>query len=480
MPRASPRCTRPLWARSTFVLYSHRRPRFRASRHPDWSSTLDAEKSSRTVRRFPHRHQFRAYCMRRSSAHIIPLLALLALALSSLACSAGDLLERRPEPPPPTRTPAPTFTPGDEASQLVIVTPPAQTPGVIVVPPGLDPRTLIPLPPTATWTPSVMPEPTLPATDTSTPESLLPSPTPPTRTPLPRQVVVPPPTFPPLIPVPRSPLLTPTPSPTPPPTSTPTTTPTPYVLVESGLVSLRSGPGVAYPLVAQLGPGIPVAVVGRNPEGAWLQICCVNGDSVWVAQSHVQVINDASGAILVLSDSPPTATITSTPTETPTITPTPTATPYPFQVSEGPLFFPTNNELFSIWASISAPGPDGGVPLAGYYVRVQFRDRDDRATFDDRPNTKGERPSTDRWEYSVPPGTASGNRVRFNYKFEFIAPDPKEEDPFTTETRLTLIDGFWRMYVVDGNGTQLSAPVEFNTLLGNNNREIFIGWMRRP
>ncbi len=422
--------------------------------------------------------------MRRLPRSFAPLLVVFVLALSSLACSAGSLFERPPEPIPPTRTPAPTFTPPDPASQRIVFTPPPQqTPGVIVVPPGVDPRSLIPLPPTATptltWTPAPSPTPT------ATTVVVLPTLTPSDITPQPQEVLVPPPTFVPISPLKtpratRTASATPLPTNTPQPTDTPTLTPTPFVSVESGLVSLRSGPGVDFPLVAQLGPGIPIAIVGRNPEGDWYQICCVNGNSVWVARTHVDVFNDAANAVLVLSDAPPTPTVTSTPTETPTITPTPTATAYPFQVSEGPQFFPTNNELFTIWASIAAPSPEGEIPLPGYFLKVQFRNRDDRATFDDRPNTKGEQPSSDRFGYNVPPGTASGNRVRYNYKFEFFPPDPKVKDPNTLDTRLNVIDGFWRVYVVDGAGVQVSTAIEFSTLLGNNNREVYIGWTRRP
>lgn len=380
---------------------------------------------------------------------------LAALLVSLPACSVGDLLPRPTATPPPTRTPAPTFTRPADGVGVVIVTPqPLQTPGVIVVPPGVDPRTLIPVPPTetstATPTNTATPVPDVPDAGTVAPD---------------------------LTGIPLSPLATPTP--TFPPTSTPTATPTPtqtstpFAQVASGLANLRSGPGIDYPLVAQLGPDIPVAIVGQNPEGTWFQICCVNGESVWVAKTHVEAVNDASGVAPVLSSAPPAPTLTPTPSPTPTITPTPTATPYPFQVSWGPLFFPTNNELLSIWAKIEGPA---GEPLSGYYLQVEFRNREDGSSFEDRPNTKGEEPSSDRYQFNVPAGDASGNRVEYNYKYEFLAPDPAVDNPATTETRLTLIDGYWRMYVVDGSGRQLSDAIEFNTLLGNNNREVYVAW----
>jgi hypothetical protein len=257
-------------------------------------------------------------------------------------------------------------------------------------------------------------------------------------------------------------------------------TPTPFVVVESGLVSLRAGPGVEYPLVAQLGPNLPIAIVGRNPEGTWLQICCVNAQSLWVASNHVQSRNNLDTVALVLPDSPqPPPTSTPTATDTPTVTPTPTSTPYPFQVAEGPLFFPTNNELVSIWVKIFAGPGESPHPLSGYFLRVEFRARPEGSSWDPRPNTRGEAPSVDFFDFSAPAGPAGGNRVQFNYKFEFRPPDPRVENPFTSETRLTLIDGFWRFYLTDGSGTQLSDFIQFDTLGGNPNREVFVAWTPR-
>lgn len=425
-----------------------------------------------------------------------PWIVLSLLVLATLGCAAGDLFVRPTPTPPPTRAAAPTFTPTPDFIQgLVVVTPPSQgTPGVIVIPPGVDPRSVIPVPQTPTFT--VTPTPTPGATtaepigtpDTS-PTIVVDVPMEVDYTPTTIAVLVPPPSATPgtadsPLPTPTDapaslPTVTPTATPTAaPPTATPTVTPTPFVIVASGLVNLRSGPGPDYPLVAQLGPNIPVAITGQNPEGNWYEICCVNGGSVWVAQSHVQVMNDPSEVLLVLSGPAPTSTPTGTPTSTPTITPTPTSTPYPFQVVEGPLYFPTSNEMLTIWAKISAAG--GAVPLPGYHVEVLFRNRAEGSSFEDRPNTKGEEPSADTFEYNVPPGPGSGNRVQFNYKFEFLPPDPKASDPNSTQTRASLMDGYWQIYVVDGAGNQLSDAIEFNTLAGNINREIYVAWSLTP
>lgn len=418
--------------------------------------------------------------------------------LVTSGCNVGSLFVRPTPTPPPTRVSAPTFTPTPDFIQgLIVVTPPnAGTPGVIVIPPGVDPRSVIPvpesptptvtqtatpLPPSATPTSSSTPMPGAP-TDASTspviptatfPAGALPQSPIGTPTPTPVGGLVPPPSATPT-PTDTSTPLIPTDTPSPTITPTPTPSPTPYIIVASGLVNLRTGPSLAYPLVAQLGPNIPVAIVGQNPEGTWYQICCVNGDSVWVAKEHVTIVNDVTKVALTLSGPPPTPTPTGTVTPTPTITPTPTSTPYPFQVLEGPLYFPTNNEMLTIWAKIADPG---GNPLPGYFVQVEFRNSADGSTFEDRQNTKGEAASTDTFEYNVPPGPASGNRVQYNYKFEFLPPDPKAEDPNSTQTRLSFIDGYWQIYVTNGSGTQLSDTIQFDTRAGNTNREVYVAWI---
>ena len=437
-----------------------------------------------------------------------PWIVLSLFVLATLGCAAGDLLARPTPTPPPTRVAAPTFTPTPDFIQaIVVVTPPnAGTPGVIVIPPGVDPRSVIPIPETPTptvtatptlGTPTATSIPSSPSTSVSTAqpsvvvvETVVVEPIQGETTPTVISVLIPDPSPTPTnfespILVPTVQLATPTATPTSTatptlvlPTSTPTITPTPFVLVTSGLVSLRTGPGPDYPLVAQLGPNIPVAITGRNPEGTWYEICCVNGGPVWVAQVHVETINDPSSAPLLLAGPAPTATPTGTATATPTITPTPTATPYGFQVIQGPLYFSSGNEMLTIWAKISAGG--GGVALPGYYLKVLFRNRTDGSTFESRPNTRGEAPSTDTFEFNVPPGPASGNRVEFNYKFEFLPPDPKADDPKTTLTRASYIDGYWQIYVVDGAGTQLSDAIQFDTLAGNTNREVYVAWTLNP
>lgn len=364
-----------------------------------------------------------------------------------LGCSAADLVERQRETPTvePTVVLVPTFTPSPVPIQtILVVTPPADgNPGVIIVPPGTDPNVVLPILPTNTPA-ALSPLPTGSAgVVVSTPGTVELVPT-----------ATPPPTF------------TPTPSPTP----SPTPTATPFVLVTGGLAALRMGPGAEYPLVAQLGPNIPVAIVGKNEDGTWLQICCISGAPQWVATQHVTINNDISAVPVLPAEPPPPPTVTPFPTETPTETPTPTATPFPFELAIGPQFFPSNNEFLTIWGKLYVGTPPTEEAAPGYYLTVEFEGIP-------RPNSAGDQPSMDHFEFSAPPG--SGSRVVYNVKYEYRPPDPSSVDPSGQLTPLELLGtGTWKVYVSDGVGNQLSPEVTFTTSPFNPNREIYVGWVR--
>jgi hypothetical protein len=258
-----------------------------------------------------------------------------------------------------------------------------------------------------------------------------------------------------------------TPTPTPTPTATPTATP--FVLVPQGsLVALRTGPDVSYPQIAQLGPNIPVAITGQSFDGNWLQICCISGDALWVPRRHVTINNDTTDLDATLAGPPPLPTVTPFPTETPTTTPTPTATPYPFERAIGPQFFPTGNQFVTIWAKLFIGTPPLEVPAAGYRLMVLF----DGA---ERPNARQGSVSAEEFEFSATPG--SGNRVEYNYKYEWFPPDPRTVEG--ADSGLQLIGtGTWSVFVTDGSGTPLSEIVTFSTTPSNPNREIYLGWVR--
>jgi uncharacterized protein YraI len=69
---------------------------------------------------------------------------------------------------------------------------------------------------------------------------------------------------------------------------TPNATPSVRILAER--LNLRAGPGRDYPVSAVSTQGQEFALVGRNNEGDWLQVCCVEGVPLWLATNYVEVV----------------------------------------------------------------------------------------------------------------------------------------------------------------------------------------------
>jgi uncharacterized protein YraI len=103
------------------------------------------------------------------------------------------------------------------------------------------------------------------------------------------------------------------------PTRVPSATPTmaPSVIVDK-VVNLRAGPGTNYALVGTTKVGDQYNISGRNQDGSWLEVCCINNKPAWVAKSVVTVGGDIAG-ITVAKNIPPT------PVPAPTAKPAPAA-----------------------------------------------------------------------------------------------------------------------------------------------------------
>ena len=428
-----------------------------------------------------------------------PVAALIVLVVLTLGCSATSLVNRPQATAIATKVLIPTFTAtATQPRQVVIVTPPSNgTPGVIIVPPGTDPEAVIPFTATPTNTPTNTatqtgtPAPTSTSTNTGTPTHTATHTHTPTDTGTPTS----------------TPTNTATPTSTPTPTETNTPTPTPFIIVDGGVVSMRTGPGVDYPLVAQLGASVPVAITGQDPTGSWFQLCCVDGQTVWIAAGNVLVGNDSSRVPLVLTGSPPPPTQTGTPTMTPTITPTPTGTAVPFQFFLGPEFAPSNNPLLSIWVKLSAHVPDGP-PVEGLRLRAIFLDGTyvtqnfpgtgltmnnldslsniilaeiEPQDIFPRSNTLGDVVSKPFYEWNRPEGNQG--RRQFNYKFEYRPETPtpvptNKPTPPPRTPHFYIGEGVWILWIEDGEGRQLSEDIRFPTSSSNSFREVWVHWIK--
>ncbi len=377
---------------------------------------------------------------------VVLLGSILLLALGALGCSVTSIVARAPAVTvTPTRTPRPTWTPASGGFQVATPTidatrfpaaaqtsqAAAATPQVFV--PGGDGPIFVPVPPgggSAVQTVVVVI-----VTATSPPTATF-TPGPPTETP--------PPTF--------------TPGP---PTATPTNTGTPLppvtVKVKVDKSNVRQGPGVAYPVITRLDLGTDVTVVGRNRDGDWWKICCVNGQDVWISDTVVDVTGPI-WAVPEVTNIPPPPPTPVPPPPTPTHAPTPTFA-WPFRVEGSVREYPnTGNNFFRVDAVIY----NGATPLYGYKLRIR------KLSTGQEWLSTGSQTSwiwyvlqypNDGKPVNVPVDCPNPRKgllcLRSNVKWD------------SNSVQVLLEDDVWEVTATDGGGKPLSTPVRLNTSASN-------------
>ena len=302
----------------------------------------------------------------------------LLLALASLACSVGETLVGRSAGvvPTPTKTPRPTFTP----LPTIVTGVSTATPGVRgVLPPGVTvqpPSAVGPFTPIAgstpisgtqggaaagavsivlyaTETPRPAPRPNRQGRHPSRPRTWRPT-------------------------VQRG-------------AGGPRPLPTPYAIVKSATINGRRGPAATFERIGQAKKGDELMIMGRTPDGAWWQVCCMANQPVWVSADLVE----AKGPV----DTTPVLTPAPTPVPPPPPAPKPTATPAPtpmppFDIARGPEF-PIQRDSGTMTMLVQVyEGPfDNQHPLEGYQLKV-FRDGVDVTQ---NVQSFGDRDSMRRW-----------------------------------------------------------------------------------
>jgi hypothetical protein len=58
-------------------------------------------------------------------------------------------------------------------------------------------------------------------------------------------------------------------------------------IVNTPLVNARTGPGTDYEIVATVERGAEYEIIGKNPDGAWWQLCCIDGVTVWIIGEYI-------------------------------------------------------------------------------------------------------------------------------------------------------------------------------------------------
>jgi hypothetical protein len=236
-----------------------------------------------------------------------------------------------------------------------------------------------------------------------------------------------------------------------PPTPTPTVTPTPLPPVEIEVITdnanVRQGPGRAYPAVARLAKGTTVTVVGRDRDGEWWKICCVNGIDVWISAD----VTSAAGPIWTVAEVQNFPPPPPTPIPPPTPLPTPTYA-WPFRLEGAPQDFPLGQDYFRVDAVIY----DGATPLYGYKLRIRNLDTG-QEWFSAGSETAWNWIVTEWPNDGLPlnpnidcPAPRKGLRcIKTNVKWD------------SNSVQIPRGNAVWEVTATDGGGSPLSQPVRF-------------------
>lgn len=249
------------------------------------------------------------------------------------------------------------------------------------------------------------------------------------------------------------------------PTTEPTETPpsTAQFTVSEPVVNVRNGPGTNYGIAGSVEAGQRFEIQGKNASGDWWQICCVNGQTVWI---FAQLGNAENGeAVAVAVDIPPAPTAVPTVAQAPTPAPAPTDTPAPqpvadpcagiggdgckFKVREGPQFADNGGNEIKLQLFFIHSGIDGGQPQGSYFV-VLIKD--------------GQNLGVSDAIRSIANSASDGALGRYNYEYKI----GRDKLPGNN------VAGNYTMFVLDGNGERDSQDLNFSVPDGKG--EIRVVW----
>jgi len=237
------------------------------------------------------------------------------------------------------------------------------------------------------------------------------------------------------------------------------------------LVNVRTGPGTEYGLAGSVEANQSFEIKGKNAAGDWWQICCVNGQTVWIFGQLGRAESAESVAVAVDIPTPPPVAVAPTqppaaaPTQAPAAPPTEAPTPAPppvadacagiggdgckFKLRDGPKFAPNGGTEIKLQLFFIHSGVDGGQPQGSYFV-VMTKDGQKL------PISDGVR--------STANSSNQGTLGKYNYEYKIGL----DQIPGNN------IAGNYTMYVLDGNGERDSQDISFTIPEGQG--EVWLTW----
>lgn len=228
------------------------------------------------------------------------------------------------------------------------------------------------------------------------------------------------------------------------PTATDMPLPSPLLVVIGEIVNVRQGPGTNYGLAGRTLANQEFEIIGKSPDGTWWQICCVNGQQVWLFGQLARAEN--ADAVAVVQNIPPPP---QPPTNTPA-PPPPAADPCvniggdgcKFKVRSGPEYGENGGQELKMQLGFIHTGVDDGQAQGSYFV-VLLKEGQKLPVGD---NIRSEALSK-----------RNGPLGQYNYEYTLGI------DKLPSNT----VAGNYVMYVLDGNGERDSRDFGFSIPSGS-------------
>ncbi len=81
-------------------------------------------------------------------------------------------------------------------------------------------------------------------------------------------------------------------------------------VVTTGMLNVRQGPGMSFPVVTTVPQGQTVSLLGRNADSSWLLVRTASGQQGWASSAHINASVPLSSLPVVNTPPAPTATVT--------------------------------------------------------------------------------------------------------------------------------------------------------------------------
>jgi uncharacterized protein YraI len=241
---------------------------------------------------------------------------------------------------------------------------------------------------------------------------------------------------------------------------------TPSLKVETDIINVRNGPGTTYGLVGTATVGERFEIKGRNSDGSWYLICCVNGQQGWVSGEFTDEDNEELAQVVA---APAPAPVAQAPAVSAPAVPAPAdpapADPAPaepaeptaqpeapapagdacagiggdgckFKLTGGPSFADNGGGELKFQIAFVHGGIDGGQPQGSYFVWVE---KDGQKL----PVSDGVR--------SIALQAQQGPQGKYNYEYKI----GRDQLPGGS------VAGTYQIWVLDGNGERDSQTFGF-------------------